>query len=65
VVDSEADKTMAGMKAREGLGSFGVDNELTIDHPHATGTSSRRLGQRDERQSSQHQSLSGEVGRWL
>jgi hypothetical protein len=42
VVDSEADKTMAGMKAREVPGSFGVDNELTIDHPHATRTSSRR-----------------------
>jgi osmotically-inducible protein OsmY len=41
VVDSEADKTMAGMKAREVPGSFGVDNELTIDHPHATGTSER------------------------
>jgi hypothetical protein len=42
VVDSEGDKTLSGMKAREVPGSFGVENELTIDRPHATGTSSRR-----------------------
>jgi BON domain-containing protein len=33
VVDSEGDKTTAGMKARGVPLSFGVDNELTVDHP--------------------------------
>lgn len=33
VVDSEGDKTMAGMRAREVPLSFGVDNELMVDHP--------------------------------
>jgi hypothetical protein len=42
VVDSESDKTMAGMKAREVPGSFGVENELTIDQPQARGTTGRR-----------------------
>lgn len=42
VVDSEADKTMAGMKARQVPGSFGVENELTIDRPGGSGPSSRR-----------------------
>jgi hyperosmotically inducible protein len=31
VVDSESDKTMAGMKARDIPGSFGVENELTVE----------------------------------
>jgi len=30
VVDSESDKTVAGIRAREVPGSFGVDNELTV-----------------------------------
>ena len=30
-VDSEADKTMAGLKAKEVPGSFGVENELTVE----------------------------------
>ena len=42
VVDSEADKTMAGMKARQVPGSFGVENELTIDRPGGSGPSGRR-----------------------
>jgi hyperosmotically inducible protein len=33
VVDSESDKTVAGMRARGVSGSFGVDNELVVDHP--------------------------------
>jgi hyperosmotically inducible protein len=33
VVDSESDKTMAGMRANGIPGSFGVDNELTVE-PH-------------------------------
>jgi hyperosmotically inducible protein len=32
VVDNESDKTMAGTKAREVPGSFGVDNQLMIEH---------------------------------
>jgi hyperosmotically inducible protein len=31
VVDSESDKTLAGMKAREVPGSFGVDNQLIVE----------------------------------
>lgn len=42
VVDSESDKTLAGFKAREVPGSFGVDNQLTIDRERPTGTSGRR-----------------------
>ena len=30
IVDNESDKTMAGMKAREVSGAFGVENELTV-----------------------------------
>ena len=30
-VDSDADKTMAGMKAQGVPGAFGVENELTVD----------------------------------
>jgi hypothetical protein len=30
VVDNEADKTVAGMRAREVAGSFGVENELVV-----------------------------------
>ena len=33
IVDSESDKTMAGMRAREVPGSFGVENELTVESP--------------------------------
>jgi hypothetical protein len=32
VVDSEIDKTTAGMKAREIPGSFGVENELMVEN---------------------------------
>lgn len=32
VVDSESDKTMALMKAKGVLGSFGVENELTVEN---------------------------------
>jgi hyperosmotically inducible protein len=31
VVDSESDKTLVGMKAREVTGSFGVDNQLIVE----------------------------------
>ncbi len=31
VVDSESDKTVAGMRAREVPGSFGVENELAVE----------------------------------
>ncbi len=31
VVDSEADKTMAGVRARDVPGSFGVENELAVE----------------------------------
>jgi len=31
VVDNEGDKTLAGMKAREVPGSFGVDNQLVVE----------------------------------
>jgi hyperosmotically inducible protein len=31
VVDSESDKTLAGMRAREVPGSFGVENDLMVD----------------------------------
>jgi hyperosmotically inducible periplasmic protein len=30
-VDSDADKTVAGMKARGVPGAFGVENELTVE----------------------------------
>ena len=32
VVDNDSDKTVAGMRARSVSGSFGVDNELMVDH---------------------------------
>ena len=32
VVDSESDKTVAGMRAREVPGAFGVQNELAVDN---------------------------------
>jgi hyperosmotically inducible protein len=32
VVDSESDKTLAGMRAREVPGSFGVENELVVEN---------------------------------
>ena len=35
VVDSEADKTMAGMKARQVPGSFAVDDELVVENQKA------------------------------
>jgi len=31
VLDSEADKTVAGLRAREVPGSFGVENELVVE----------------------------------
>ena len=33
VVDSETDKTVAGMRAREVPGSFGVENQLVVEKP--------------------------------
>jgi hypothetical protein len=30
-VDSEADKTVAGFRARDVAGSFGVENELVVE----------------------------------
>jgi hypothetical protein len=36
VVDNESDKTMAGMRAREVNGSFGVDNQLMIESDEMT-----------------------------
>lgn len=36
VVDNESDKTVAGMRAGGVRGSFGVDNELMVDHPAAS-----------------------------
>jgi hyperosmotically inducible protein len=39
VVDNESDKTVAGMKAREVPGSFGVDNQLVVEN---TGKESTR-----------------------
>ena len=33
VLDSEADKTIAGVRAREVAGSFGVENELAVENP--------------------------------
>ena len=33
VVDNESDKTVAGMRAREVAGSFGVDNQLIVEKP--------------------------------
>ncbi len=35
IVDSDADKTMAEMRAREVAGSFGVENELTVEAPRS------------------------------
>src|SRR3977135_1721458 len=34
VVDSEADKTVAGFRARDVAGSFGVENELVVENAH-------------------------------
>ena len=31
IVDNDGDKTMAGMKARQVLGSFAVDNDLVVE----------------------------------
>jgi hyperosmotically inducible periplasmic protein len=39
VVDTESDKTVAGMRARDVRDSFGVDNELSIDRPASRSTS--------------------------
>jgi osmotically-inducible protein OsmY len=33
VVDSEADKTMAGFRARDVTGVFAVENELIVEKP--------------------------------
>jgi osmotically-inducible protein OsmY len=34
VVDSEGDKTVAGFRARDVAGSFGVENELVVENAH-------------------------------
>ncbi len=36
VVDNESDKTVAGMKARGVPGSFGMDNQLMVEHAEQT-----------------------------
>jgi hyperosmotically inducible protein len=38
VVDTQGDKTVAGMRAREVPGSFGVDNELAVENSEAKST---------------------------
>jgi hyperosmotically inducible protein len=38
VVDSESDKTVAGLRAREVPGSFGVENELVIENQGKSST---------------------------
>jgi hyperosmotically inducible protein len=38
VVDSESDKTVAGLRAREVPGSFGVENELAVEKAEAKST---------------------------
>jgi hyperosmotically inducible periplasmic protein len=38
VVDTEGDKTVAGMRAREVPGSFGVENELVVEKSQAKST---------------------------
>ena len=38
VVDTESDKTIAGMRAREVPGSFGVENELAVEKSGAKST---------------------------
>src|ERR1700736_2465099 len=38
VVDTEGDKTVAGMRAREVPGSFGVENELAVETSEAKST---------------------------
>jgi len=35
VVDSESDKTVAGMRAREVPGAFAVDNQLVVEQKEA------------------------------
>ena len=38
VVDTEGDKTLAGLRARDVPGSFGVDNELAVEKSEAKST---------------------------
>jgi hyperosmotically inducible protein len=38
VVDTESDKTVAGMRARQVPGSFGVENELAVEKAHPKST---------------------------
>jgi hyperosmotically inducible periplasmic protein len=38
VVDSESDKTVAGLRAREVPGSFGVENELVVENSRSKST---------------------------
>jgi hypothetical protein len=38
LVDTEGDKTVAGMRAREVPRSFGVDNELAVENSEAKST---------------------------
>ena len=33
VVDNETDKNVAGMRAREASGAFGIENELLVETP--------------------------------
>ena len=41
VVDNESDKTVAGLRARGVPGSFGVENELMVDHPATSNSATR------------------------
>jgi hyperosmotically inducible protein len=41
VVDNESDKTVAGVRARGVPGSFGVDNQLMVDHAAPSTTATR------------------------
>ena len=41
VVDNDADKTVAGVKARGVPGSFGLDNELVVERPAAKATATK------------------------
>lgn len=38
VVDNESDKTIAGVRAREVPGTFGVENELVVEKPESKST---------------------------
>ncbi len=36
IVDNESDKTVAGLRAREVPGTFGVDNQLVVESDKKT-----------------------------